>query len=117
MKFKKKLHLICEQERIKLKEFSNLTEIPYGTIKNYSSGQREPTLDQIQKILAVPRFIQYKDLLLALDLNVAEDTAPYNVPEEAARKAAELFRRLEALGRGDEALAILEAIETSAKKK
>ena len=132
MDFSEKLIRILDLEKLNLKEFSELAGIHYQTAKQYKGGHRSPSYEKIQKILSVPRFSQYKNLLLSpneqatnemannenfrFDFLCKEIDAPYETPD-TTQKAAELFRRLEALGRGDEALAILEAIEASAKKK
>jgi len=133
MDFCDKLQRIIELEGINLKEFSELTGITYGMVRKYNTGDRSPSLPQIQKIISVPRFTQYKNMLLSLDelineeLNegenrvidavLAEKNIVIHASSSKRQAALELFKRLEEIGRGAEALAILEALEASAKMK
>lgn len=125
MNFSDKLKRIIELEDINLKEFSDLTGLNYDTVRRYKSGSRSPTLDQIQKILASPRFEKYKDLLLShphhtptggATMGGSAITKQLNASDQLTQKALDLFKRLEELGRAEEALAILQAIEENAKK-
>lgn len=126
MSFSDKIKKILELEEINLRVFSDLTEIRYDTVRQYSSGRRSPTFDQIQKILAVPQFEKYKEFLLSDGSSIGE--LPMGDPtgikkdtlarpqDPLTTEALELIKRLEALGKGEEALAILRSIEEIAKK-
>ncbi|WP_018014125.1 helix-turn-helix domain-containing protein [Teredinibacter turnerae] len=138
MDFSDKLKRVVELENINLKIFSDLTDISYGTIRKYSNGERSPSLKQILKITSVPRFSKYRDLLLAQHQEIEErplsplfnvgennEQACYsfkearldsNPDDELTAEAVALIERLKELGRGEEALAVLRAIEASAKK-
>lgn len=119
--------MLLRLEGINLREFSNLTGIGYSTLGRYLNGERTPSIDTINQILAVPRFSRYRNLLTAFNEPIGEEplsnTHAHEVREYSINtdplvmEAMALIRRLQELGRGDEALAVLQAIEASAKKK
>jgi len=103
MEFGEKLRTVCNESGIKLKEISDLTGIGYGTLKQYSQGTRKPKVEQIQKIVAIPRLEPWRELLLEqTELNAKESEFMI------------LLARLRAQGREDEALAILRELEQRA---
>lgn len=105
MIFSEKPKRICEAENINLKEFSDLTGIPYGMIKNYPAGRREPTTAQIHRMTEHPRLAKYKNMLLSVD-------------EDAAIKTEFdfLFEKLLEAGKGDQALEYLRYLAERADK-
>lgn len=126
MNFSDKLKRIIELEEINLKNFSDLTALNYDTVRRYKAGSRSPTLDQIKKILAVPRFEKYKEFLLSDGSSVAEvslgdpagaqETKLGQNSNPLTNEALELINRLKALGKWEEAMGILRVIEENAKK-
>lgn len=64
MTFQDKIKHICSSEGINVREFSELAGIPYGTIRNYYQGVREPKISQVEQISEVPKFKKYKELLM-----------------------------------------------------
>lgn len=72
MNFGEKLKRICKEEKINLREFSELIEIPYNSVRQYSSGRRTPTWDQIYKIANTPRFEKYQQFILSPDSDKIE---------------------------------------------
>lgn len=64
MTFSDKIKKICRLEGINLKEFSDLSGISYGTLKNYSNPKNQPSLKRIMEISEMPRFKKYKPILL-----------------------------------------------------
>lgn len=116
MNFSDKLKRIIELEEINLKNFSDLTGLNYDTVRRYKAGSRSPTFQQIQKILSVPRFEKYTELLLSEYEANTTDVTESGSRNPLTEKSIALIKRLEAIGKGEEAFAILQAIEESAKK-
>lgn len=50
MSIKNRLKTVIEHKGLSLKEFSELTEIPYRSIQNYLRDERDPNLDALMKI-------------------------------------------------------------------
>lgn len=67
MDFGNKIKAICKEEGINLRKFSELTNISYESISNYSRGKRTPSWEQINTIANTPRFEKYKQFLLSPD--------------------------------------------------
>lgn len=128
MDFSYKINLILKEEALNLREFSDLAGIHYQTASQYKSGRRTPTLQQVLKIIEVDRFSKYKNLLLSLNEPISDDSpeqlkarephADYNLgSSQLKNEAIELINRLDDIGRGEEALAVLQAIEAAAAKR
>lgn len=110
-----KIKRICRLEGINLKEFSELTEVPYGTVKQYSAGDRPMSRHRVDKICSIPRFAQYRNLLLAIDEPISEDIqemADYHLSNlsEVPKTSAQLLAQLEKVGAGDHAKTILQSL-------
>lgn len=99
MNFNYQIKKICESEKINLREFSDLTGIPYKTVRDYSSGARSPSMGNLQKIAAVPQLAKYRHLLLDTD-------APKN-PEGLNSEIDFLVQQMKNEGRENEAISIL----------
>lgn len=115
MTFGEKIKLICDKERTNLKEISELSGIPYGSLKNYSSDHRKPKIDQIRKISEVPRFKKYEPMLLDLNepTEIRESETEYIVGDD---RIATLLKDLREAGKLDEAIDVLEALTKHAKR-
>ena len=48
----KRLQLIKEKLGLSIKELAQITQMPYRTLYNYLSGEREPTPENLQKLVA-----------------------------------------------------------------
>lgn len=96
MNFSEKLCKIRELEDLSLQEISNVSGIPYSTMRKYSAGLFSPTLPQIEKILSAPRLARYRSFLLDLDDPIGDDAYLLN-----------LLRKAEANGKGEQARAFL----------
>lgn len=59
MKIAEKLKSIRLSERLSQSEFSQLVDIPTGTIKNYEQGINDPKSETLAKITKCPRFEKY----------------------------------------------------------
>lgn len=105
MAFGEKIRTVCKLEGINLKKFSELTGIPYQSIKNYVAGRHEPPHSRILQISEVPQFAKYKSMLLSTDEIIGED------PEIMA-----LIRRCEELGIADEAADVIRALLKTAER-
>lgn len=100
MNFSNAIAEVRAAERISLKEISELSGVPYATMKHYSSGFRSPSRGNLQKIAAVPRLAKYRHLLLGTD--------PADIPEsELDGEISRLWQALKDQGREAEALSIL----------
>lgn len=97
MNFSYQLKEICSAENINLKEFSEITGIPYKTIRDYSSGSRSPSMGNLQKIASAPRLAKYSHLLLGTEPTDNE------LDDEINR----LWQQMKNEGREEEALSIL----------
>lgn len=107
MKFGDKIKEICKQEGINLKKFSELSLIPYETIKNYSQGRSTPSIDQVLKIVDVPQFSKYRGLI-------------FDMPDSVEGQESEfinLFRRLQEADKEDEAMDYLRFLVDRGTKK
>lgn len=83
MKIGEKIRLMCRKENIKFKEFSDLVDIPYGTVRHHIKGRQSPNIKQIQKITTHPRFKKYASWL------IGEAEAPFDHSEWIREPAAE----------------------------
>lgn len=75
MNFNDKVRKICKNENLNFKQFSEITGIPYASIRSYLTGRRTPHWEQINKIANTPRFEKYKDFILTIesgDINLSE---------------------------------------------
>jgi len=102
---------ICRLEGLSLKEFAEITGLPYGTIKNYSAGQSRLPLSKINEICSHPRFNRYRNLLLSLEEPINE-----GFPNTPIAHAHALLLELEKGGRLEEATAILSILSNHLKK-
>jgi len=91
MDFDQKIKLICDKEGINLTKFSELCNIPYGTIKKYAMGKYSPKLDQINKIADTPQFEKYKKFLLSESEELTSESYPEDLTEEE-KVALDMFR-------------------------
>lgn len=64
MTFGEKVKIICEREGINLREFSDLSGIPYSSLRNYSNPKTQPSLKKIRQISEMPGLSKYKPILL-----------------------------------------------------
>ncbi|MGX5054365.1 helix-turn-helix domain-containing protein [Enterobacter asburiae] len=55
----KKLRAIRKAEKLTQKQFSEVSGVPFGTVRNYEAGQFEVGLKVIDAVLAVERFEKY----------------------------------------------------------
>ncbi|AKO31326.1 XRE family transcriptional regulator [[Haemophilus] ducreyi] len=53
MRISERLRLICEHNHWKIKDFSELTGLPYRTIQGYIGGEREPNAEGMTAIAKV----------------------------------------------------------------
>ncbi|AAP96457.1 XRE family transcriptional regulator [[Haemophilus] ducreyi] len=53
MRISERLRLICEHNHWKIKDFSELTGLPYRTIQGYIGGEREPNAEGMAAIAKV----------------------------------------------------------------
>lgn len=105
MDFADKLKKICTEENINLKQFSELTNISYGVIRNYAYRNRTPSHKQILKIVNTPQFVKYKNLLLSTNEPIGEDA-----------EFLAIWNRLQEVGMEDEALDYLRYLLEKSKK-
>ncbi|SPP32488.1 hypothetical protein ARAF_2654 [Arsenophonus endosymbiont of Aleurodicus floccissimus] len=64
-----KLRKICRAERLTQPEFSQLTGVSLGAIRNYETGQRDVGLSVIDKIVKHSRFGKYTMWLMRGEAN------------------------------------------------
>jgi predicted transcriptional regulator len=88
MNFSEKLKRICALENTNLKEISDLTDIPYQSLKNYSSGKRQPKFSQLEKITSHKRFSKYRDLLFGTHSRIQTDPIHEVVMSSSTRRRA-----------------------------
>ncbi len=50
MRISERLKLVCEQKNWKIKDFAELTGLPYRTMQGYISGEREPNAEGMTAI-------------------------------------------------------------------
>jgi len=91
MEFGEKLKKICKDEKLNLREFSDLTDIPYDSVRQYSRGRRTPAWEQIQKIANTPKFEKYKKFLLSESEELSSESYPEDLTEEE-KVALNMFR-------------------------
>jgi len=96
MNFDAKIKHVCKLEGINQREFSEITEIPYSSIKKYTNGLMNPSVNAINKIVTKERFKKYKNFFFATD-----ETS------EQKELFMTLFDRVEKAGKKEEALAYL----------
>ncbi len=108
MTFAEKLKYICKLEEINLKEFSELSGIPYGAIKKYSGGFTSPKVNRIHEMTEHPRLAQYRNMLLSIEESAVDD----HIDQEIIS----LYRQLEAEGKGEQALEYLKFLAGRAGK-
>jgi transcriptional regulator with XRE-family HTH domain len=116
MNFGEKIDRICELEGINLKEFSVLTGISYTAARAYRKNRYGLSVSQIDKICNVPRFAQYRNLLLSLDEPIGESVREPATTYTAA-KTAKLVDDLEKAGLGEQARDILQILLDAANAK
>lgn len=68
-----KIDRILNLEGLNLIEFSELTHIPYGSMRRYRKNNTDLPLHVINDICNVPRFAKYRNMLLSLDDSVGEN--------------------------------------------
>ncbi len=109
--FSYNLKALLRLEKINAKEFSNLTGVGYSTLGRYLSGERTPSVEIINKILAVPRFAQYRNLLTSNNEPISESSDP----REA--EILSMLHRLRDLDELDDAVDHLEVLIERAEKR
>jgi transcriptional regulator with XRE-family HTH domain len=100
MNFSNAIQEICRTEGWTLKKFSQLTNINYQTIRNYSAGNREPSLQNLKRITTTPELAKYQHILLGTD---AQETNQ----DESIPEIDRLFQQMKNEGRENEAISIL----------
>jgi transcriptional regulator with XRE-family HTH domain len=105
MTFGEKLKTLCDLEGINLREFSELSSVPYGTIKKYSSGFSTPKVNQIDRMTEQPRFAKYRNMLLSVD----DET-------DAKTEFDLLLNKVIEAGKGEQALEYLRYLAERADK-
>ncbi len=106
MTFGQRIKEVCRLEKINLKEFSELSGIPYGTILNYTHRKGAPRISQLNKMFEAPRLAPYKKLL-----GYTEDM-DYDEIE-----FINLFRRLKECDKAEESLDYLRYMLDRANEK
>ena len=94
MTFIDKVRKICDLKGISQKKFSDISGIPYPTIKNYSTRGGTPSFEKMIELSKLPELRAYADILLEQDA----------VPDEEMREFNALFDELEKAGKGQQAL-------------
>uniref|UniRef100_A0A3B0MJE3 HTH cro/C1-type domain-containing protein n=1 Tax=Arsenophonus endosymbiont of Trialeurodes vaporariorum TaxID=235567 RepID=A0A3B0MJE3_9GAMM len=83
-----KLRKIRRAEKLTQPEFSQLTGVSLGAIRNYETGQRDVGLSVIDKIVKHPRFGKYTMWLMRGEVNPEAGQI-----EPAFLSMAQIFRR------------------------
>jgi len=116
-----KINKILEAERLNLKEFSKLAHISYTAAVDYRKNRYNLSVQQIDKICSVPRFAQYRNMLLSLDEPIGEGThdsvklfqGTSKAVPEISKTASQLLKSLQDAGHGEDARDILKALLTA----
>lgn len=54
-----KLIIMRESERLNRRQFSDLVDIPYGSLTYYETNRSKPPTEVTMKILSHPKFLKY----------------------------------------------------------
>ena len=100
MEFSEKLKTVCAESGISLKKISNLTDISYDVLKNWSQGRRKPKIESIRKIASIPEIAPWRELLLE-QTELTPDEGEFLV----------LVGRMKAQGKNEELQSILDEMK------
>lgn len=105
-----KIQKILDIENINLKQFSSLAGISYSAARDYRKNRYALSVLQIDKICSVPRFAQYRNMLLSLDEPIGEGSTTTTSTSYAASRVTRLAAELEKIGLGEHARDMLQIL-------